>query len=79
MQRLRDLRVVVVDSSPGNSWETQWLELEGLLLENVKGVKQTRWFEVMLPYWRCVVERDMGGCGVVLRRPGEGGAAGGFC
>jgi hypothetical protein len=70
MKGLRHLYVVLSDPNPGwHSWEAQWLQLEEQLLEPVKGVTQTRWFELVLPYERCGVQWDMGDSRVVLRRP----------
>ncbi|KAF2263000.1 hypothetical protein CC78DRAFT_534406 [Lojkania enalia] len=68
MKGLRDLRVVLIDPSRNAMWETHWLELEGDLLECVKAVRQTRWFELALPYESCSTDWDLGG-GVVLRKP----------
>lgn len=72
MTGLRDLYVVLIDPSPQGMWERNWVELEERLLEPVKGVVAPRLFEVVLPFASCRVDWDMGGSGVVLRRP-EGG------
>ena len=69
---LQSLGVVLVDPNPRGIWESQWLELEEVILEPLKKVRVGR-FEVTLPYARCDAERDMGGCGVRLLRPGETG------
>ncbi|KAF3009859.1 hypothetical protein E8E13_010600 [Curvularia kusanoi] len=67
---LKRLGVVLVDPSAQGIWENNWLELESVILEPVKDVK-VQDFEVVLPYRSCDAGRDMGTCGVRLRRPGE--------
>lgn len=69
MHGLRDLHVVIVDPSPQDLWERNWLELEERLLAPVSCVTGPRWFELVLPYASCGVEWDMGESRVVLRRP----------
>ncbi|KAF2643705.1 hypothetical protein P280DRAFT_215033 [Massarina eburnea CBS 473.64] len=69
MRGLKDLRVVIVDSSRDGIWEAQWLSLEGKLLEVIKRIKGGRFTEVMLPYASCRLDWDMGESGVVLRKP----------
>jgi hypothetical protein len=76
MKGLKILNVTLVDPSAQSIWENNWLELEAEILEPIKRVLGVREFEVVLPYASCNVERDMGNCGVRLRRPGEEGAAG---
>lgn len=71
MAGLRSLCVRLVDPSQQGIWEGNWIELEGLILEPLKKVRVRGLFEVVLPYERCDVERDMGACRVRLRRPGE--------
>ncbi|KAF2727209.1 hypothetical protein EJ04DRAFT_479405 [Polyplosphaeria fusca] len=73
MKGLRDLRVVLVDPTPGRTWEARWLDLEEQLLEPVKEVVGPRWFEVVLPYASCETDWDMGESRVVLRVPVEDG------
>jgi hypothetical protein len=70
MDGLESLSVVLVDPSTQGMWENNWLQLEGAILEPVKKVKASS-FEVVLPYQSCNIERDMGTCGVRLRRPGD--------
>jgi hypothetical protein len=69
MQGLRDLFVVLVDPSPHDMWERNWLELEGQLLQSVKGVTRPTFFELMLPYASCVTQWDMSESAVRLRKP----------
>jgi hypothetical protein len=72
MQELRDLYVVLVDPSPQQMWERNWLELEDRLLESVREVGRggrIRKAEVVLPYASCRTEWDMGGSCVRLTRP----------
>ncbi|KAF1849454.1 uncharacterized protein K460DRAFT_365334 [Cucurbitaria berberidis CBS 394.84] len=69
MQGLRDLYVVLVDSSPQDLWERNWLELEEQLLTPVKKVTKPTWFELMLPYATCRTEWDMEESRVRLRKP----------
>jgi hypothetical protein len=71
MQGLRDLHVVITDPSPQHMWESNWLELETLLLEPVRKVVLPRRFELVLPYAGCDVKRNMGESRVRLRRPEE--------
>lgn len=69
MQSLRDLRVVIVDGTPDQIWEGLWLALEDCLLEPVKAIVRPRYFELVLPYANCVVDRDMGESRVRLTKP----------
>lgn len=69
MKGLKDLYIVISDPSPLGLWERGWLELEEKLLEPVRKITSPRWFELWLPYTGCRVDRDMGGCAVVLRKP----------
>ncbi|KAF2628373.1 hypothetical protein BU25DRAFT_34285 [Macroventuria anomochaeta] len=71
MKGLKTLSVMLVDPSQHGIWENNWLELEGVILEPVKKARVAE-FEVVLPYASCDTERDMGSCGVRLRRPDEG-------
>jgi hypothetical protein len=75
MTGLRDLCVVLVDPSPQQIWERNWLELEDRLLESVREVgrigRRMR-AQVVLPYESCGVEWDMGGSCMELRRPERG-------
>jgi hypothetical protein len=74
MAKLRDLYVVLVDPSPQDMWERNWIELEEHLLRPVKAVTKPRWFELMLPFASCSTAWDMGESSVVLRKPeGEAG------
>jgi hypothetical protein len=72
MTGLRDLYVVLVDPSPQQMWERNWLELEEQLLMPIKEVVKPAWFEVVLPYAGGGVEWDMGGSRVRLRRSESG-------
>lgn len=73
MEGLEELYVVLGELRPElTTWERSWLELEDTLLEPVKLVLRPRMFVLTLPYESCRVERDMGECRVVLRRPGMG-------
>lgn len=69
MQGLRDLYVLLIDPSPQGLWESNWVELEGKLLEPVKSVTKPRWFELVLPYSSCNAGWNMGDSMVVLRKP----------
>jgi hypothetical protein len=72
MQGLRDLYVVLVDPSPQQMWEVNWLELEDRLLESVREVRRggrMRKAEVVLPYASCGIDWDTGGSCVKLTRP----------
>ena len=72
MQGLRNLYVVLVDPSPQQMWERNWLELEDILLEAVRGVQKPKNAVVVLPYQTCGVDWDMGDSCVRLRRPEDG-------
>ncbi|KNG45530.1 hypothetical protein TW65_07781 [Stemphylium lycopersici] len=72
MQRLRNLYVVLVDPSPQQMWERNWLELEDILLEAVRGVQKPNDAVVVLPYPTCGVDWDMRDSCVRLRRPEDG-------
>ncbi|KAF2123146.1 hypothetical protein BDV96DRAFT_481341 [Lophiotrema nucula] len=69
MKSLRDLYVVLIDPTPGSTWESRWLDLEEQLIQDVKAVVKPRWFELMLPYESCDTDWDMGESRVVLRKP----------
>jgi hypothetical protein len=72
MQGLRDLYVVLVDPSPQQMWERNWLELEDRLLDSVREVGRggrMRKAEVVLPYASCGTEWDMAASCVKLTRP----------
>ena len=74
MQGLRELYIVLVDPSPQDMWERNWLELEEQLLTPVKRVERPNWFELWLPYGSCGTEWDMGASKVRLRKvEGDGG------
>ena len=75
MKELKSLNVTLVDPSAQSIWENSWLELEAQIMEPIKRVLGVREFEVVLPYASCNAERDMGSCGVRLRRPGDERAA----
>ncbi|KZM22039.1 hypothetical protein ST47_g6778 [Ascochyta rabiei] len=72
MKGLESLSVTLIDPSNQGVWEEKWLDLEDQLMEPVKQVKGVRDYELALPYASCDIDRDMGGCGVRLRRPDEG-------
>ena len=74
MKGLQSLAVTLVDTSAQGMWESGWLELEAQIMEPLKRVEGVRHFEVVVPYASCDIERNMGGCGVKLKRPGEGEA-----
>ena len=69
MSGLKSVSVTLVDPSAQGIWENSWLELEAQIMEPIKRVLGLREFEVILPYASCDVDRDMGGCSVMLRRP----------
>jgi hypothetical protein len=69
MSGLRDLYVVLLDPSPQDMWERNWVELEEQLLRPVRDVTRPDCFELMLPFASCNTEWDMGGSRVVLRKP----------
>lgn len=71
MSGLESLKVVLVDPSAQGIWENSWIEHEEEIMRPVMQVRVEGVFEVVLPYARCDAARDMGGCGVRLRRPGE--------
>ena len=72
MQGLRELYVVLTDPSPQQLWERNWLQLEDMLLESVRGVTRPREAVVVMPYQSCGIDWDMGhGC-VKLMRPEDG-------
>ncbi|KAH7380219.1 hypothetical protein DE146DRAFT_625156 [Phaeosphaeria sp. MPI-PUGE-AT-0046c] len=71
MAGLRDLYVAIIDPSPQEIWERNWIELEEQLLSPVKMVTSSDWFELLLPFHRCRTDWDMGESRVVLRRPEE--------
>ena len=71
MGGLRDLHVVLIDPSPQDMWETNWLEMEDQLLEPVRKVTVPPWFELVLPYNSCGKERNMGDSSVKLHKPEE--------
>jgi hypothetical protein len=71
MQGLRNLHVVITDPSPQHMWESNWLQLETLLLEPVRKVILPRQFELVLPYVGCDVKKNMGESRVRLRGPEE--------
>jgi hypothetical protein len=74
MQGLRNLYVVLVDPSPQQMWERNWLELEDRLLESVREVGtggRMREAEVVFPYASCGIDWDMGESCVRLTRPGS--------
>ena len=72
MTGLRDLYVVLIDPSPQDMWERNWLELEEQLLAPVKEVTRPKWFELLLPFASCKTDWDMGESRVVLRKPAGG-------
>ncbi|KAJ5058595.1 hypothetical protein J3E74DRAFT_7577 [Bipolaris maydis] len=74
MQGLRELYVVLIDPSPQGLWERNWLQLEDVLLESVRGVTRPRDAVVVMPYQSCGVDWDMGDGCVRLVRPEDGGA-----
>ncbi|KAL6708589.1 hypothetical protein ACN47E_002570 [Coniothyrium glycines] len=72
MTGLRDLYVVLVDPSPQQMWERNWLELEGRLLQPVKEVTKPNRFELVLPYASCRTDWVVSDMRIQLRRPQEG-------
>lgn len=77
MQGLRHLQVMLIDPSPQQLWESDWVELEDVLLDSVRMVKRPREAAVILPYPSCRTDWDMGDSTVRLRRPATGVDAGG--
>lgn len=69
MAGLRELFVAIVDPSPQEIWERNWIEYEEQLLGPMKKVTAPECFELMLPFERCRTDWDMGESRVVLRRP----------
>ncbi len=70
MKGLEKLTVELTDPSAHGLWESNWLELEETILQPLKNVR-VKDFEVVLPYQRCSVDKDMGNCAVRFRRPNE--------
>ncbi|KAH8640463.1 hypothetical protein IG631_03404 [Alternaria alternata] len=67
MQGLRHLQVMLIDPSPQQLWEANWVELEDILLDSVRVVKRPRDAVVILPYPSCRTDWDMGDSTVRLR------------
>jgi hypothetical protein len=71
MQGLRHLRVVLMDPSPQQLWQLNWLDVEDTLLDSVRTVTKPRDAVVVLPYPTCRTDWDMGDSTVRLRIPGD--------
>lgn len=69
MQGLRELYVVLIDPSPQQLWERNWLQLEDMLLESVRGVTKPWDAVVVMPYQSCGIDWDMGSGCVKLKKP----------
>ncbi|RYO26445.1 hypothetical protein AA0113_g12460 [Alternaria arborescens] len=67
MQGLRHLQVMLIDPSPQQLWEANWVELEDILLDSVREVKRPHDAVVILPYPSCRTDWDMGDSTVRLR------------
>ncbi|KAI4608038.1 hypothetical protein J4E83_009221 [Alternaria metachromatica] len=67
MQGLRHLRVILMDPSPQWLWQSEWMELENMLLDSVRMVTKPRDAIVVLPYPSCRTDWDMGESTVKLR------------
>ena len=77
MQGLRHLQVMLIDPSPQQLWEANWVELEDILLDSVRAVKRPRDAVVILPYPSCRTDWDMGDSTVRLRVLDNGLGTGG--
>ena len=77
MQGLRHLQVMLIDPSPQQLWEANWVELEDILLDSVRAVKRPRDAVVILPYPSCRTDWDMGDSTVRLRVRDNGLGTGG--
>jgi len=75
MQGLRHLRVILMDPSPQWLWQSEWMELEDMLLDSVRMVTKPRDAIVVLPYPSCRTDWDMGESTVKLRIFGNGSDA----
>jgi len=71
MQGLRHLRVILMDPSPQWLWQSEWMELEDMLLDSVRMVTKPRDAIVVLPYPSCRTDWDMGESTVRLRIFGQ--------
>lgn len=77
MQGLRHLQVMLIDPSPQQLWEANWVELEDILLDSVREVKRPHDAVVILPYPSCRTDWDMGDSTVRLRVLDNGLGTGG--